>query len=481
MTPDSPMIRRIKRKYTLRFLTLIPRKGRIRFVLALLIGGFIIGLAPSLVKKFGLPSSAAAQNAVADSAGAQQNEGNNNRVKAFCTADVAQLLLDNPICLSYNRIDAIFENESLSVVTSTDTALQRYMMKLMVRYRPLYGSVVAIDPSSGRILALVSYVNDSMPDPGGNLCLLALFPAASVFKTVTAAAAIESAGYTADCSVEHRGRTSTLYRSQLKAELEGAADMPFAQAYARSINAVFGRIGLYSLGSVALIDAAEAFGFNRRIPGDLRCAVSQIASPDSDFSLAELASGFIQKNTLSPLHGALIASCIAEDGAMPVPTLLDTIVRNRDNAVRYVAEPRTWLRPITPSTAHELRIMMHAVVKYGTASRQFRIIRDSRRFDDYLYGGKTGSLDKEGFGRVDWFIGYAVHPHKIDEHIAVAVLTIHGAYWTVHSSYLAAEAMRVYLKSRQDKNRPVRTDAHSTSPEALTAADSAGLPETQLQ
>jgi peptidoglycan glycosyltransferase len=481
MISDSPMMHRVKRKRPFRFLSQLPRKGRIRFILVMFLGVFIVGLGPPFIQRLELPSSASARENDTASSGTLEGAEKNSHVEIFPAADVAQLLLDNPVCLSYNRIAAIFENESLTVVTSTDTALQRYLMKLMDRYHPLYGGLVAIDPHSGRILALVSYVNDSMPDPGGNLCLRALFPAASVFKTITAAVAIESAGYTADCSVEHRGRTSTLYRSQLKAELDGAVDLTFAEVYARSINAAFGRIGIHFLGSVTLIDAAEAFGFTIRLPGDLHCAVSQISAPDSEYILAELASGFNQTTTLTPLHGALIASCIAENGAMPVPSLLDTIVRDRDGAVQHVAEQRTWLRPITPATACELQQMMHAVVKYGTAAKQFRIIRNSRRFDDFMYGGKTGSIDKDGIGRVDWFVGYAVHPQKIDERIAVAVLTVHGAYWTVHSSYLAAEAMRTYLKSRQEQKRLEVVDVPSLPPDALTAVDSTGRTTTQPQ
>ncbi|MBN1306415.1 MAG: hypothetical protein JXA18_00760 [Chitinispirillaceae bacterium] len=475
------MMRRVKRQSPFRFLSQLPRKGRIRFVLVLFAGAFLISLGPSFIQRLDLPSPASAQDSNADSSVTSKGAGKNQKAKMFPAADVAQLLLDNPICLSYNRIAAVFDNESLTVVTSTDTVLQRYLMKLMNRYHPLYGGLVAIDPHSGRILALVSYINDSMPDPGGNLCLRALFPSASVFKTVTAAAAIESAGYTADCSVEHRGRTSTLYRSQLRAELDNAVDITLAQAYARSINAVFGRIGIYYIGSPALFDFAEAFGFNSMPPGDLHCAVSRISAPDSEYMLAEFASGFNQTTTLSPLHGALIASCIAEDGVMPIPSLLDSVVRDRDGVVQHVAEKRTWLQPITPATARELRQMMQAVVKYGTATKQFRIIRNSRRFDDFIYGGKTGSIDKDGIGRVDWFVGYAVHPQKIDERIAVGVLTVHGAYWTVHSSYLAAEAMRTYLKSRQEQKRLEVVDVPPLPPDALTAVDSTGRTTTQPQ
>ncbi|MBN1577193.1 MAG: hypothetical protein JW913_11610 [Chitinispirillaceae bacterium] len=481
MKSDSPMMHRVKRKRMFRFLSQLPRKGRIRFVLVLFLGAFLVRLSPPFIHRIALPSFVSAQEIDPATSEDAAEAGKKTRMRHLPSADLAQLLLDNPVCLSYNRIAAFFEEESLTVYTSTDTALQHYLMKLMERYHPLYGALVALDPVKGRILSLVSYRNDSMPDLGGNLCLRALFPAASVFKTITAAAAVESAGFTAGCTVEHRGRTSTLFRSQLKAELDGAVDLTFAQAYARSINAVFGRIGIHYLGSPTLIDVAEAFGFNSRPPGDLKCDISPISAPDSEYHLAEFASGFNQKTTLSPLHGALIAACVAEDGAMPVPSLLDSVVRNRDGAIRYVAEKRTWLQPISSSTAHELQSMMNAVVRYGTAAKEFRGISRSRRFDEFMCGGKTGSLDKDSIGRVDWFVGYAVHPQKTDERIAVCALTVHGAYWTVHSSYLAAEAMRIYLRSMQKQKKIELADAPPAPPSALDTADSAGQSTLQPQ
>ncbi|MBN1308786.1 MAG: hypothetical protein JXA18_12760 [Chitinispirillaceae bacterium] len=479
MNSNSPMMRRVKRGGAFRYFHSLPRKGRIRFVLVLLLCALFIRFGPPVVRKLELPTPASARendSTTADEVPPVKKKSRSTRVPPD---SVAQLLFDNPVCLSYNRITAFFEEESLMVYTSTDTALQHYLMKLVDRYCPLYAAMVAIHPASGRILSLVSYRNDSMPDQGGHLCLRAVFPAASIFKTVTAAAAIEYADFTAGCTVEHRGRTSTLYRSQIKQELDGAIDLTFSQAYARSINSVFARIGMYHLGSPVLLDVGAAFGFNTRLPGELTCDISRVFAPEIEYQLAELASGFNQKTTLSPLHGALIASCIAEDGTMPVPSLLDSIVRNHDGTVRYVAEKRIWRRPIGSSTARELQSMMKAVVTYGTAAKEFRGIRKSRRFGEFVYGGKTGSIDKDGIGRVDWFVGYAVHPKRVDERIAVCALAVHGAYWTVHSSYLAAEAMRFYLQSVQEQKKIELADA--PPPAAPAALDSAGQSAPQSQ
>ncbi|MBN1759427.1 MAG: hypothetical protein JW863_13955 [Chitinispirillaceae bacterium] len=450
MSNNSPMMHRVKRGRFNRRLPSLPRKGRIRFVFAVLLVFGIIRIGPPLVRRFELPALVSARDTSTDTSGVLTGTTKKKSKKAL-PVDINALLLSHPEYVTENNLPVFDGRDSLTLYTSIDSTLQASLFRLISRYHPLYGGIVALDPVSGRILALVSYTGDSMPEPEGNICLNASFPAASVYKTITAAAAIELAGFSAACSLQHRGRSHTLYHSQLKRELDWSVDLTFAQAYSRSINAVFGRIGIYELGSAKLLDISHRFGFNRSLPGELSCAVSRVFTPDSTFELAELASGFNQRTTISPLHGALIAAGISQKGLMPVPTFIDSIVRSRDHTVSYIRNSQSWLNPVRAATALELQKMMYSVVRYGTAAKQFRTLRNSRWFDEFTYGGKTGSVDKDGVGRVDWFIGYAVHPQKTDERIAIGAVTVHGAYWTVHSSYLAAEAIRYYLKALQDR------------------------------
>ncbi len=218
---------------------------------------------------------------------------------------------------------------------------------------------------------------------------------------------------------------------------------------------------------------SSAFGFDTRLPGELVCDLSSIAPADSDYALAELASGFNQRTVISPLHGALMAACIAGDGTMPVPSLVDSIVRCSDTSIQYRREGASWLRPITAETSGELRSMMQTVVTKGTATKFFRHIRNSRRFEDLVYGGKTGSVDKDGTGRVDWFVGFATNPQNEEERMAIGVVTVHGPFWTVHSGYLAAEAMRIRVRSLQEKRRYELAQATVSETSGALVADSA--------
>jgi membrane peptidoglycan carboxypeptidase len=192
------------------------------------------------------------------------------------------------------------------IETTLDTHLQKYIDRLLRHSRTLQAAVVVLDPYDGRILAMNSR------DPNGNgdnLCLKAEFPAASLFKIIATAAALEKAGYTIEKSLFYEGSKHTLYKYQLR-ESKGphSARTNLRKAFATSNNSVFGKIGIYALGQEVIDEYAEKFFFNRPLPFDLPLAVSTIDVPDDNFGLAEIASGFNKRTLVSPLHAALLSA-----------------------------------------------------------------------------------------------------------------------------------------------------------------------------
>jgi len=106
---------------------------------------------------------------------------------------------------------------------------------------------------------------------------------------------------------------------------------------------------------------------------------------------------------------------------------------------------------------------MKYVATRGTARKSFNYIRKSYRFKDIEYGGKTGSVDKDGLGKIDWFIGFCRHKTDPDQHVAIGVVTVHDDNWTVHSSFLGAEMMRNYIRTMQiTKKKLAEQHADST-------------------
>jgi hypothetical protein len=350
------------------------------------------------------------------------------------------------------------DSDTLSIALSVDTTLQKYAMSIFHQYKPRYAAMAAIDPSTGRVLALASYANDSEEIDGSDLYLKNYFPAASVFKTIVAAAAVERGGMNGKTVLEHFGRNHTLYTTQLQKDLKVSREITLEDAYAYSVNPVFARIALFNINKDIVTEYGRRFGFNEPVPFVYDVDVSEMFAPDTGFSVAEFASGFNRKTTITPIFGALLAGAICESGVIFEPTIIDTVRSARGDSCVYIRRSKVWRRAVKESTAAELRELMAKVTQYGTARNTFRKLRDLPKYNAFEFGGKTGSVNQVGLGRVDWFVGFARNPNNKSQRIVLGVVTTHGDYWTVHSSYVAAELMKKYIS-----NVTAATSARATS------------------
>jgi len=326
-----------------------------------------------------------------------------------------------------------------------DPLLQAEMQSLFGRYRPDYGAFVAMDPQTGKILAMVSHVEDRAEvETLGHMALRSTFPSASIFKVVTAAAAIAEREYSGNTVISFTGGNHSLYKSHVLRENSpsGSRKMTLREAFGRSVNTVFGRIGAFTLGPERLRDYAERFGFNRSISSDLPIQDGVARIDDDSWSLAESASGYTLENRMSPLQGALIAASIANDGAMMRPYLVESAHRADTGELMYQAAPELFAHTTDPDTAGELRELMRETVQKGTSRKSFRGFFRGK-FAQLDVGGKTGSLTGDApRGKYDWFVGYGEWQGK---KIALSALTVHGKFWTVKSSYLARRSLEGFF------------------------------------
>lgn len=317
-----------------------------------------------------------------------------------------------------------------------DPSLQATSEELLSKFKPDLGAMVVMDASTGRILAMVG--QDRVFDTAGNPALEQVFPSASVFKVVTATAAIEKQKMNSDSAVEYAGRNHTLYKYQvLKEKVTGwKTRSTLKEAFAKSINTVFGRMGVFALGKEPLKNFSNRFAYNESIPSEFPVALSKSADPANEYELAEMASGFTQHNVMSAVHGAMIAAAVANDGVMMEPYFLNAAYLKSGKPI-YHSEPSIFKTVMTPETAQEVQQLMRETVAAGTSRKSFRGFFKGK-FSELEVGGKTGHLtDKALGGRIDWFVGFAqAHGRKL----AVSVITIHQKYWTVKSSYLARRA-----------------------------------------
>ena len=218
------------------------------------------------------------------------------------------------------------------------------------------------------------------------------------------------------------------------------------EAFARSINTAFGRLSLESLEPKDLSEYAKRFMFNQPIPTDFQVEISQARVPDQKgFELTEVASGFNRFNTLSPVHGAMIAGTIINDGKMVVPYTIDSLT-DENSEIKYKAQVLERGQILRPESAAMVREMMEQTVLSGTSRKSFRSLVRSKKFREIDMGGKTGHFTGTNpKGKTDWFVGYASDG---EDKIAIAAITVNIKKWTVKSSALAEMMFRKYFQDR---------------------------------
>lgn len=372
------------------------------------------------------------------------------RPKTLNTAELPGLLTGLDLVASPDSGSYIFSSQGAGLIASTsiDSSLQNRIKRLLDRSMTIQAAAVALRPDTGQVLAMVNSVNGDEFHVK-DLCLKADIPAASLFKIVAAAAAIEARDFTPDKVLTYRGGKYTLYKSQLKQDTGRYLNkISFKRAFSGSVNPVFGKIGIYELGKDLISQYAERFLFNREIPFDLPLAISSIEVPEDDFGLAEIASGFNKRTLLSPLHAAMITSAIANDGIMMRPWIV-TDVRDESGKILYRAGPSKLADPIKRETARQLQILMRATVTNGTCSSTFRPLRRRKTFRNVALGAKTGTInDPTDTYKYDWLAAYAL-PQEDNGHsgICIAVLVVHGEKLGIRAKDIAREILNYHFAS----------------------------------
>jgi penicillin-binding protein A len=360
--------------------------------------------------------------------------------------------LSSSIKVNRKPADALFAPEGnfdklkLKINYTLQEELQKEADVLLKRYRPDYAAIVMMDAKTGRILAMSTFEKANALAP--NLALRASFPAASIFKVITASAAVDKAGVSPEHKIAFNGGNYTLYKKNVLSDKVNrwTRFITLKEAFARSINTAFGRLSLESLEPKDISDYASRFMFNEVIPADFTVETSQAKVPtEKGFALTEVASGFNRFNTMSPVHGAMIASTIVNEGKMMVPYMVDSL-ENAEGEKVYTAQALERGQIIRPESANKVRQMMEQTILSGTSRKSFRKIVRDKKFREIEMGGKTGHFSgMNPKGRTDWFIGYASDDQ---DKIAVAAITVNIRKWTVKSSALGEMMFRKYFKDK---------------------------------
>jgi peptidoglycan glycosyltransferase len=312
--------------------------------------------------------------------------------------------------------------EGASVALTIDPALQQVAWDALGDQR---GAVVALDPATGRILAMVSkpsfdpnplashqgsvvldaynVLNEDPANPLANRAIAGdqYFPG-SVFKILMMASALDSGRYSADSEFPNPAElalplsTDTIKNSGGRL-CGGEETVTLEEAFRLSCNIPYAELSL-ELGENAIGSLADAFGFGATLEIPLRVTPSTFPRGMDQAQL--MLSSFGQYDVrVTPLQVAMMSAAIANNGDLMRPNLVDSIIAP-NLRVLQAFEPAIYSSPVSPSTARELTRMMVGNVSQGVASNAAIVGID--------VAGKTGTAETGlDTGRSFWFTGFA--------------------------------------------------------------------------
>ena len=339
------------------------------------------------------------------------------------------------------------------------------------------GAAIAIEPSTGRVLALVTKPtynpNDveghydrilriNSPSCKGSSALLdratqGLYPPGSAFKVVTAAAALDSGRFTPS-SIFHDpgycieyGQRVNNYTNRDQQGPEAFGTLSLATGFQNSVNSVFCNIGK-ALHMPTLMNYARRFGFDQTPSIDLpsnALAISglykstRLLSPREENRYGDPGRTAFGQSLLlvTPLQMAMVAATVANNGKEMQPHLVDRVRRSNGNIVRI--KPQMLGQPIKPETAIELTQMMESVVSGGTGT--------AAAIPGVRVAGKTGTAEN-GIGQPNttWFISFA--PADAPRVAVAVVLQNQTGTGGTTAAPIAREIMQAILSSAPNSN-----------------------------
>lgn len=315
------------------------------------------------------------------------------------------------------------------VHTTLNVKLQEVADGALGVYR---GAIIVSEPSSGKILAMVSKPDydpnqieeiweDLMEDTESGVLLnrttQGLYPPGSTFKIVTALEYIREnpntyQNYSYQCAGSFSNGEDRIncYHGQSHGSVN------FSGSFAKSCNASFANMGL-QLDKSRFQDTLKELLFNQELPLEISYSKSRIDvnenSPNSDMMQIAIGQG---TTGMTPVHLNMITNAIANNGTLMKPYIIDYVENSTGTIIKQFS-PSSYKKLMTEEEAAVLKELMHGVVEEGTASRLKGL--------SYTAAGKTGSAE---YNRVKgdshaWFTGFA--PAE-DPQISVTVI-IEGA------------------------------------------------------
>jgi membrane peptidoglycan carboxypeptidase len=324
----------------------------------------------------------------------------------------------------FERSFSFGANESVRLRYSLDPELTRAIWRIVEQGHVERAHIVVMDLETGALAAYVSTDPATFPPDRA-------YPAASLVKVVTAAAALDAAPSLASGTCRFAGSPYVLTPARVNPPKRGT-EVTLQRALATSNNQCFAQWAVHRVGARGMLDAIDRFGLLSspapdHPPGD-------VEDPgDSAFKLGELGSG-LDGLMITPLHAAQLAGTLAH-GRLLEPHWIDAAFDAKGETIAVTSAPRERV-VLSEALARQLRELLRETTERGTARRAFRP-RGRPLLPGISVAGKTGSLNGTNPpGRYEWFAGVAPADNP---QLAIAAVTVQGQRWRMSGSQLAAQ------------------------------------------
>ncbi len=359
-----------------------------------------------------------------------------------------ELLSSHVLSLSKPEEDDGAKTQGDSVVLTLNANLQSVAYDALGSYN---GAIVALEPDTGKILVMVSkpdfdpntigeiwesLVTDNTSSVLLNRATQGLYPPGSTFKILTTLAYMRQhpgdfRSFQYDCTSQVAVNDVTINCYNNTAH--GQEDLK--GAFSHSCNTAFATIGM-ELDNEDFISVCEEFLLNRALPVPLQHSSSQF-NLGRDASYGEqMTTAIGQGETLmTPLHMAMIAATVANDGIMMKPYCIDH-VQTCDGDLVSSTRPSRYKRLMTEEEARILTEYMRETVVSGTATEL--------SWYNFTAAGKTGSAEYSSGGvegTHSWFVGFS---DVEDPDLVVAVLAENGGTGSQTAVPIASQIFQAY-------------------------------------
>lgn len=331
--------------------------------------------------------------------------------------------------------------EGLQHIYTIQGDLQRRVYEYLAKNQVPYGVFVAIEPTSGRILGMTAY--SSIDPDWAKRSVYELYPMASLFKIITASAALETHKITPESVIEFRGNSYSENPRYWDASPRGRNNrMDVTYAMGKSINPVYGRVASDLAGKPAVMESVSRFGFNQELLPGIPAKPSQAIEPANNHDLRLMGAGLDRDVKISPLHAAVIMSAIANGGKMMAPGLTGSILDGQ-GIEKETFTPRELRRLVTPETSASLTRMLSSTVLTGTSRKAFHD-RRGRPMLTVSIAAKTGSINgTDPKGHYSWFAAFAPIQNP---RIALVALVINPDKWKIKASQVGEQALEEFFR-----------------------------------